>query len=122
MMNSVSVRSASPSPNPSGTDSSSEGEAGPSRGSISQPVPIVASTNAPVNKNLPDSILARSATPTTSTPFALAATAMGDGQNTPMNDAGPFVFDSNSRRGLQRNVTDIAREPVHEEPEEHPAQ
>lgn len=117
MMNSVSVRSTSPSPNPSGTDSSSEGEAGPSRGSVSQPVPILASTNAPINRNLPDSIMARSATPTSSAPFALAAVTLGDGQNTPMNDDGPFVFDS-SRRAVQRNVTDMAREPVHEEAED----
>ncbi|CAD0090719.1 unnamed protein product, partial [Aureobasidium vineae] len=125
MMNSVSMGSTSASHNPSGTDSSSEGEAGPSRGSISQPVPIIASTNAPVNRNLPDSIMARSATPTSSAPFALAAATlapMGDGQNTPMNDAGPFVFDNNSRRATaQRNITDISREPVHEQPEEHSA-
>ncbi|CAD0113943.1 unnamed protein product [Aureobasidium uvarum] len=125
MMNSVSMGSNSPSHNPSGTDSSSEGETGPSRGSISQPVPIIASTNAPVNRNLPDSIMARSATPTSSAPFALAAATlapMGDGQNTPMNDAGPFVFDNNSRRATaQRNIADISREPVHEQAEEHSA-
>ncbi|THW99138.1 SMAD/FHA domain-containing protein [Aureobasidium pullulans] len=120
MMNSVSIA------NPSGTDSSSEGEAGPSRGSVSQPVPILASTNAPVNRNLPESIMARSATPTSTAPFALAAATlvpMGDGQNTPRNDAGPFLFDNNPRRATaQRNVADIAREPVHEEAEEHLAQ
>jgi hypothetical protein len=124
MMNSVSMDSTSPSQNPSGTDSSSEGETGPSRGSISQPVPIMASTNAPINRNLPDSIMARSATPTSSAPFALAATLapMGDGQNTPMNDAGPFLFDNNPRRAaVQRTVTDMAREPVHEQLEEHAA-
>ncbi|KAG9674284.1 SMAD/FHA domain-containing protein, partial [Aureobasidium melanogenum] len=122
MMNSVSMGSASPSQNPSGTDSSSDVEAGPSRGSISQPVPIMASTNASINRNLPDSIMARSATPTSSAPFALAAATlapMGDGQNTPMNDAGPFVFDNSRRVAAQRNITDIAREPVHEQPEEH---
>ncbi|KAI4728696.1 SMAD/FHA domain-containing protein [Aureobasidium sp. EXF-10728] len=125
MMNSVSMGSTSPSHNPSGTDSSSEGEAGPSRGSISQPVPIIASTNAPVNRTLPDSIMARSATPTSSAPFALAAATlapMGDGQNTPMNDAGPFLFDNNPRRAAaQRSIADISREPVHEQPEEHAA-
>ena len=52
MMHSVSMGSASPSHNPSGTDSGSEGEAGLSRGSISQPVPIMASTNAPINLSL----------------------------------------------------------------------
>jgi hypothetical protein len=47
---------------------------------------------------------------------------MGDGQNTPMNDAGPFLFDNTPRRtAVQRNVTDMAREPVHEQPEEHAA-
>ncbi|KAI5251819.1 SMAD/FHA domain-containing protein [Aureobasidium subglaciale] len=126
MMNNVSIDAASASQNLSGTDSSSENEAGPSQGSISQPVPIIASTNAPVNMHLSDSIMARSATPTSSMPFALAAVTlgpMGDGQNTPMNDAGPFVFDNNSRRATaQRSVADIAREPVHEQPEEHLAQ
>jgi hypothetical protein len=122
MMNNVSVDSASPSQNPSGTDSSSEGETGPSRSSISQPVPITASTNVPLNLNLPESMMARSATPTSSAPFALAAimAPMGDGQNTPMNDAGPFLFDNNPRRAAaQRNVAEMAREPVHEQPEEN---
>jgi hypothetical protein len=122
MMNSVSVDSASPSQHPSGTDSSSEGETGPSRSSISQPVPIMASTNTPLNLNLPESMMARSATPTSSAPFALAAimAPMGDGQNTPMNDAGPFLFDNNPRRAAaQRNFADMAREPVHEQPEDN---
>jgi hypothetical protein len=123
MMNNASVRSASPSANLSGAESSSEGEAGPSRASISQPVPIVV-PNSSLRINLAESTMAMSVTPTSSVPFALTATTqatMGDGQNTPMNDAGPFLFDSSARRTAQRNIADLSREPVREEAEEHVA-
>lgn len=113
MMNSTSLRSSSPSSQPP-MDSGSDAEA---TTTTSLPVPIVGSTNAPINIALPESIMARSATPTSTAQFALAAGMLGDGPMTPMNDAGPFLFESTTGRRT-RNVDDIAREPVHEEGDE----
>lgn len=131
MMHSVSVRETSGSPlhapgsssiSASGSGSDVEADAGPSATSTSTPVPIVATTRAPVNNTLPESIMARSATPTSHAQFALAAGVLDNGgPTTPMNDSGPFIFDgANNRRG-PRPVDDIAREPVREEREESTA-
>ena len=123
MMNSVSVRDSSPSPQPT-TGSSGSGSDGEtdmvarSSTATSLPVPIVPSSIASNNNTLPDSIMARSATPTSTTQFALAAGVLHDGgPNTPMNDIGPFVFDGGAGRG-SRPVDDMARGAVREEAEE----
>jgi len=47
----------------------------------------------------------RSATPMSSTQYALATTVIGDGPMTPRNDAGPFILDGGA--GIQR-IDDIA--------------
>lgn len=128
MMHGVSVREPTGSDNPpaessssgSGSGSDGEAEAGPSASSTSNPMPIVASTDAPINTTLPESIMARSATPTSHAQFALAAGLHGDagGPATPMNDSGPFIFDGSSSNRGSRPVDDMAREPVGEETEE----
>ncbi|KAM0722295.1 hypothetical protein Q7P37_001736 [Cladosporium fusiforme] len=46
----------------------------------------------------PDILSARSATPTSTTPFALAASLVGDGPMTPRNNAGPFILDGMAAR------------------------
>lgn len=54
----------------------------------------------------PDLLSARSATPTSTTPFALAASIVnGEGPMTPRNNAGPFVLDggAGSGRGEERD-------------------
>lgn len=111
MLNSTTLRSTSDSPQPP-ADSGSDAEPGPSA-----PLPILGSTGASLNGTLPESIMARSATPTSTTQFALAAGVLADGPMTPMNDVGPFLFESGTGRRT-RNVDDMAREPVHEEADE----
>lgn len=108
----LSVRDSSQQPT-----ESSDSDDGTSSTATTRPVPIAASTNAPVNSALPESIMARSATPTSTTQFALAAGILNDGPATPMNDAGPFLFDGGSAR-RSRPVDNIAREAVHEEAED----
>ena len=90
-------------------------EASASSVTASQPVPIAASSRAPINNQIGP----RSATPTNTAQFSLAAgISMPEGQATPRNDAGPFLLDAaaGGRRG--REVDDMAREPVEEEPED----
>lgn len=82
---STSLRSLSPSPQPQ-AESGAEAAL-----SASQPVPIESSE--PVS-SLPDFAMARSATPTSTAQFALAASLLVEGSHTPMNDVGPFVFDA----------------------------
>lgn len=111
MVNSSTIRTSSLS----GSDQEAEGGA-PST-ATSHPVSIVASARAPINMTLPESIIARSATPTSTAQFALAAGVLNDGPATPMNDVGPFLFDNTTARRT-RPVDSIAREVVSEETED----
>lgn len=93
MMNSVSVQGTESSA--SGSDH--EAEVRHTSTATSNPVTIGASAAAPVNSTLPESIMARSATPTSTAQFALAAGVLNDGgPTTPMNDVGPFLFETTS--------------------------
>lgn len=97
MMNSTSLSGSSRTPSTTGQSSLDTSAA------TSQPMTIVASTNAPLN-DITDPI--RSATPTSTAQFALAAGILAnDGPMTPRNDVGPFVLDGSGGRG--REVGDI---------------
>ena len=84
----------------------------------SHPVPIIASTSAHVNdvgSSYPTG--ARSATPTSTAQFALAAGIISpDGPMTPRNDVGPFILDGSGSTG--RHAQSLARIAVEEEREE----
>nr|POF14160.1 hypothetical protein CFP56_03184 [Quercus suber] len=67
--------------------------------SVTQPIAISQSPLPGTNSGaIPDG--ARSTTPTSNTPFALASPSqmVADGPMTPRNDAGPFVFDGTAGR------------------------
>lgn len=64
-----------------------------------QPLPIPG-TSQSNNPSSIDFLNARSATPTSTIQFALAAGTLAEGPMTPRNDVGPFVFDGSAgRRG-----------------------
>jgi len=107
MMSSASLRGSSETPGPEEADHSNP--------SASQPVPIVASTSAPVNDLTP----LRSATPTSTAQFSLAAGigSMADGPQTPRNDAGPFIFANAGSGRRNREVDSIVHDSVEEEAE-----
>lgn len=120
MINSVSVRDSSPSPQPTTSESlasGSEAEADAMAASSATSTSVPISTKAPVNNVVPETIMAMSATPTSTTQFALAAGVLNDGPTTPMNDAGPFLFDRGPARH-SRPVSGVARESVTEEVED----
>lgn len=121
MINSVSVRDSSPSPQPTTSESMASGseaeaDARAASSASSNPVPI--STKAPVNDVVvPETSMAMSTTPTSTTQFALAAGMLHDGPTTPMNDAGPFLFDRGSAPQA-RPISGVQRESVTEEVED----
>lgn len=94
MMDSTSLQASS-------ATLSSEQSAGGASAASSRPVAIVASTKAPVN-GIAQPI--RSATPTSTAQFALAAEILApDGPMTPRNDVGPFILDSTGGPGRESN-------------------
>jgi hypothetical protein len=68
--------------------------------SSSMTPPLAISSSASKNRAPPppDLISARSATPTSTTPFALAASIISEGPLTPRNNAGPYVLDGAAGR------------------------
>jgi pSer/pThr/pTyr-binding forkhead associated (FHA) protein len=73
------------------------------RGSSSATPPVAISGSTSKNRAPPppDLISARSATPTSTTPFALAASIISEGPLTPRNNAGPYVLDGAAGRGSE---------------------
>jgi len=112
MRNSASVRESSETPVPEEVNGSASTQ--------SRPIPIVASTSAPVNDINP----IRSATPTSTTQFSLAAGigSMADGPQTPRNDVGPFIFASAGGGRRAREVDSIVHDSVEEEAEPETAE
>ncbi|GAB7345663.1 hypothetical protein MBLNU457_3950t1 [Dothideomycetes sp. NU457] len=110
--NSASVRQSSETPVPEDVNGSAS--------TPSQPIPILASTSAPVNDVNP----IRSATPTSTTQFSLAAGigSMADGPQTPRNDVGPFIFASAGGGRRTREVDSIVHDSVEEEAEPQTAE
>jgi pSer/pThr/pTyr-binding forkhead associated (FHA) protein len=74
--------------------------------SSSMTPPLAISSSASKNRAPPppDLISARSATPTSTTPFALAASIISEGPLTPRNNAGPYVLDGAA--GRERGAMD----------------
>jgi len=72
--------------------------------SVSSPVPISMSGSKNRAPPPPDLMSARSATPTSTTPFALAANIIGEGPLTPRNNAGPYILDGDA--GRERGAMD----------------
>ncbi|KAM0700309.1 hypothetical protein Q7P35_012030 [Cladosporium inversicolor] len=68
--------------------------------SVSSPVPISMSASKIRAPPPPDLMSARSATPTSTTPFALAASVLEEGPLTPRNNAGPYVLDGDAGREM----------------------
>lgn len=68
--------------------------------SVSSPVPISMSASKNRAPPPPDLMSARSATPTSTTPFALAASVLEEGPLTPRNNAGPYVLDGDAGREM----------------------
>ena len=112
MMNSASLRGSSETP--------AAEEVIQSYPPASQPVPIVASTSAPVNDLTP----LRSATPTSTAQFSLAAGlgSIPDGPQTPRNDVGPFIFANAGTGRRTREVDSIVHDSVEEEAEAEAAE
>jgi hypothetical protein len=87
--------------------------------SVSSPVPISMSGSKNRAPPPPDLMSARSATPTSTTPFALAANVIGEGPLTPRNHAGPFVLDGDA--GRERGAMDSLAGTVMSERDEEQA-
>lgn len=78
-----------------------------SSSSITSPVAISRSASKNRAPPPPDILSARSATPTSTTPFALAASIIGECPMTPRNNAGPYVLDgaAGRERGAMDSLT-----------------
>lgn len=79
---------------------------GESSSAVSTPVAISMSGSKNRAPPPPELISARSATPTTTTPFALGATIISEGPLTPRNDAGPYLVDGGPGSGRERGAMD----------------
>lgn len=88
--------SAQPEPAPAPAESSSTTRTSP------LPISIAAAKSRAVPP--PEILSARSATPTSTTPFALAASVVSGEPMTPRNNAGPFLIEGNGARGVQDSL------------------